>query len=245
MLKETQLITYALIKLQGTGLYTKAIELWQRRGVKDRQSWADFRQFMIEQFERMLREGTGPSIVQEGYGTLFNAMEAEDTETDDGSLLMGAITKYAERASAAESKVTELESGLATLQHQFAAFMSQAAPMQMQQAIPMQQASFFGQQGPPAFVQVPSMPLNKKRKSPRDGASQGQPQQQQWGQSTTPMAWQPPTPQNFATQQLTAQWNAQARPQQGPGQQQQRGAYSNTKKLISQALTIVTRADTT
>ena len=51
----------------------------------------------------MLREGTGPSIAQEGYGTLFNAMEAEDAETDDGSLLVGAITKYVERASAAES----------------------------------------------------------------------------------------------------------------------------------------------
>ena len=48
VLKETQLIPYALIKLQCAGLYTKAIELWQRRGVKDRQSWADFRQFIIE-----------------------------------------------------------------------------------------------------------------------------------------------------------------------------------------------------
>ena len=36
VLKETQLITYALIKLQGTSLDAKAIELWQRRGIKDR-----------------------------------------------------------------------------------------------------------------------------------------------------------------------------------------------------------------
>ena len=63
---DPQLITYAMIKPKNTGLYTKALERWNVRAITDRKRWSDFCMFMIEQYERMLREGTGPTAAQEG-----------------------------------------------------------------------------------------------------------------------------------------------------------------------------------
>ena len=41
-LRNTQLITHALIKMLATGLYAKPIERWSNRDVKDHQLWSDF-----------------------------------------------------------------------------------------------------------------------------------------------------------------------------------------------------------
>ena len=66
---------------------------------------------MVGKYERMLAEGAGTTIQQEGYGTAFHdeeTMRDEETFTE-------TIVKYAERASQAESRVSELEGRLAML----------------------------------------------------------------------------------------------------------------------------------
>ena len=76
----------------------------------------------------MLAAGGGTTMAGEGYGGsgAYNAMEQEDA-----SSLAGSIVQYAERASAAEGKVSNLESRLAALEMagppQSAYFMPQTA----------------------------------------------------------------------------------------------------------------------
>ena len=60
---------------------------------------------MVGEYERMLTEGLGTTIHQEGYVTAFHA---EETISDEETLTE-TIVKYAERASQAESRVNELE----------------------------------------------------------------------------------------------------------------------------------------
>ena len=55
---------------------------------------------MIEEYENLLQEGGGTTLGQEGYRGAFNA-----TEDIDDALLAKIIVQYAERTSAAESKV--------------------------------------------------------------------------------------------------------------------------------------------
>ena len=74
---EVNIIDHALIKLSETGsLYTKALEKWNGRLVADQRKWAKFRTVMVGKYERMLAEGSGTKIHQEGYGTAFHAEEA-------------------------------------------------------------------------------------------------------------------------------------------------------------------------
>ena len=65
------------------------------------------------------------------------------------------MTRYAKRATAAESEVSDLKSAVSALQQQMAA-------MAMGQ-----QAAFFGQQQPPPMIHI-----TKKRKTPRKGATE-------------------------------------------------------------------------
>ena len=60
-MKGTQMIANALIKMKNTGLYAKAIEKWGKREAEQRKQWSDFRAFMIEQYEKMLRSNEGPT----------------------------------------------------------------------------------------------------------------------------------------------------------------------------------------
>ena len=60
----------------------------------------------------MLAEGSGMTIHQEGYGMEFHA---EETMSDEETLTE-TIVKYVERASQAESRVSELEGLLAMLE---------------------------------------------------------------------------------------------------------------------------------
>ena len=105
-LTDVNLIDHALIKLSETGgFYTKALENWNRCLVADRRKWATFRMVMVREYKRMLAEGSGITIHQEGYGTAFYA---EETMRDEETLTE-TIMKYAERASHAESRVSKLE----------------------------------------------------------------------------------------------------------------------------------------
>ena len=106
---EVSLINHELIKLSETGcFYTKALEKWNGRLVADRRKWATFCTVMFGKYERMLAEGAGTTIRQEGYGTAFHA---EETMSDEESLTK-TIVKYAERASLAKLRVCEFEGRL-------------------------------------------------------------------------------------------------------------------------------------
>ena len=64
---EVNLIDHALIKLSETGgFYMKALEKWNGRLVADRRMWVTFRTVMVSEYKRMLAEGAGTTIQQEG-----------------------------------------------------------------------------------------------------------------------------------------------------------------------------------
>jgi hypothetical protein len=115
-LSEVNRIDHALIKLSETGgmVYAKALETWNGRPPQERKTWAQFREIMVQQYEKMLAEGSGTTMSQEGWGTAYNAIGTH--RDDDGNSLTESIVKYAERATVAESKVSELESRLSNLE---------------------------------------------------------------------------------------------------------------------------------
>eukprot|EP00804_Cyclotella_cryptica_P030999 CCRYP_013582-RA/>CCRYP_013582-RA protein AED:0.56 eAED:0.40 QI:0/-1/0/1/-1/1/1/0/562 len=119
-LSDATLIQFALIKLSKSGLYAKAIERWNAKDIADRSTWTDFKQHIISEYERMLREGGGSTFGQEGYGAAYHTME-----TDDTSSLAESIVQYAERATMAESKVAALEDRLANIEQNQMAMHSQ------------------------------------------------------------------------------------------------------------------------
>jgi hypothetical protein len=190
--KETQLITYTLIKIANTGLYSKAIERWSGRDVDDRCAWADFRAFMIREYERMLREGGGPTTGQEGWGGAFNAaMAAAEESNNNDSSLLASITTYAERATAAESEVSAMKGQIEGTQAQMAALLlnpvpycTMAPPMMQQPTMIPPQMAMMGTQAVPPTIAVPQQQqqqqqqfgAQKKRKSPNVNMGQ----QQQW-----------------------------------------------------------------
>ena len=67
---------------------------------------------MLGEYERMLAEGAGTTMQQEGYGTALNAVE----NLIDEESLTETIVNYAERASLAKSEVIELERHLSMLE---------------------------------------------------------------------------------------------------------------------------------
>ena len=68
-LSDVNLITYAMIKLSKCGgLYTKAIELWQSKTKEGKKTRENFRQYLITEYEKLLSEGGGKTVGQEGYG---------------------------------------------------------------------------------------------------------------------------------------------------------------------------------
>ena len=67
---------------------------------------------MVEQYERLLKLGTGITMGQEGYETAFHAT----TATDGDDLLATSIVDYVERTSAAKSMVSDLENRLGMLE---------------------------------------------------------------------------------------------------------------------------------
>ena len=142
-LKQSQLISYALIKMSDTGLYGKPIERWNARDLRDRRQWSQFRQFMVEQYKRMLREAGGTTMGQDGYGSAFNAQEQDDDS------LVTAVTSFPEWASENEKAMGSVVAEIGELKAAFAAMMSSGAPPPTHVYAPTPpqppQAAYFGQ----------------------------------------------------------------------------------------------------
>ena len=82
-LSEVNLIDHALIKLSETGcMYTKALETWNGRAPLERKTWAQFRIVMVKQYEKILAEGAGTTISQEGWGTAYNTIGPNDDDAN-------------------------------------------------------------------------------------------------------------------------------------------------------------------
>jgi hypothetical protein len=112
-MSDVNLISYGTIKLSKCGgLYSKAMERWQAKDNAIQRVWANFRQHYITEYEKLLAEGGGTTLGQDGYGGAFHATES----TTDDTSLTESIVRYAERATAAEGKVTELEQRLSQLE---------------------------------------------------------------------------------------------------------------------------------
>ena len=58
------------------GLYPKAIERWQRNTKEGKKIRENFRQNLFAKYEKMLVEGGGTTLAQDGYETACNATEA-------------------------------------------------------------------------------------------------------------------------------------------------------------------------
>jgi len=74
--------------------------------------WANFRKYYITEYEKLLAEGGRTTLGQEGYGGAFHMADT----LEDESSLTESIVKYAERATAAERKIPNLEQCLAQLE---------------------------------------------------------------------------------------------------------------------------------
>jgi hypothetical protein len=168
-LSEVNLIDHALIKLSKTGgMYTKALESWNGRPPADRKTWAQFREVMVKQYEKMLAEGSGTTIGQEGWGAAYNAIGTND---EDNQSLTESIVKYAERATLAESKVSDLESRLSMLE-----MGGPPTQLPVNAAYFTPQAATFHHPAPPETIHV----------QPQPGPTmQMPPQQQQWPPQAT------------------------------------------------------------
>ena len=59
------------------------MERWQAKAQGDKKLWANFRTHYITEYEKLLAEGGGTTLEQDGYGGAFNATE---TNTDNTSL---------------------------------------------------------------------------------------------------------------------------------------------------------------
>ena len=83
-LSDINFISYVMIKLSKCGgLYTKAVEWWKRKTTAYKNIWANFRQHLIAEYEKLLAKGVITTFAQEGYGTIFNATEGT---TDNSSI---------------------------------------------------------------------------------------------------------------------------------------------------------------
>jgi hypothetical protein len=211
-MSDVNLISYGTIKLSKCGgLYTKAMERWQAKNDAVKRVWANFRQHYITEYEKLLAEGGGTTLGQDGYGGAFNA--TAETITDDTSLTE-SIVRYAERASAAEGKVSELEQRLSQLEvgsqmmappPHAAYFAPEMAYFTPQQQVPptinipppQQQYGVQQQYGGQNSFQQPYQPNKRSRK--RGGSAAGD-QGQYFGARPTGYQ-QPPQPYNPYQQQ--------------------------------------------
>ena len=88
----------------------KAVERWQSVPTK---TWMEFKIHFKKEYARMLKEGGGNTMQNEGYGTAFNTIE------DDTSLvsITEGLTNYVEKQSATDTTVTNLTDHAAFLTH--------------------------------------------------------------------------------------------------------------------------------
>ena len=70
-----------MIKINKKRIYSKALARWNAKVVTNHIVWANFRNHMIVEYEKVLDEGGRTTISKEGYGTAFHTTE----ETDDNA----------------------------------------------------------------------------------------------------------------------------------------------------------------
>ena len=105
------IIMHGLIKLTKTGgLYARAIERWNAKGIAERQSWINFKTHFISEYEKMLVAGGDISISNNGWGAVFNTVE------DDVSSLAESIVQYVDRVTMSEGKASDREGCLSVLE---------------------------------------------------------------------------------------------------------------------------------
>ena len=109
-LPEITLIDHALMN----NLYNKAIEWWQTHTTK---TWLAFKNHFKKEYARMLKEGDGSTMQNEGYRTASNTIE-DDTSLQ---LITEGLKNYAEKQSATDSTVTNLTDHAAFLAHRIEA----------------------------------------------------------------------------------------------------------------------------
>ena len=94
------------------GIYSKEITRWNTKMATDCTIWENLRNHMIAEYEKLLAEGHGTTLAQEGYVTMFHATE----DTNKNASLTESIVEYAERATVAERKMSNLENRLSMME---------------------------------------------------------------------------------------------------------------------------------
>ena len=107
-LPDTALINYAMININETEIYSKAIARWNSKATTNCIVWENFFNQMIEEYEKLLAKVGGMTLSQEGYGTEFHTTE----ENNDNASLVEIIVEYAERETVAKIKMSKLVSHL-------------------------------------------------------------------------------------------------------------------------------------
>ena len=74
----------------------------------------DYVKFMVTKYERLQQEIGGTTLGQEGYGGAYMGTEGQDD--DGGSSLTASVVEYAKKASRTDTRVSDLESRLATFE---------------------------------------------------------------------------------------------------------------------------------
>ena len=77
-LPDMALINYAMIKMNKTGIYSKALARWNVKKATDHIIWENLRNHMIAEYEKFLSKCGGTTLPQEGYGTAFHKTEGTD-----------------------------------------------------------------------------------------------------------------------------------------------------------------------
>ena len=105
---DTALIDYSMIKINKTGIYSKALVCWNAKTETNRTIKEKSRNHTIAEYEKLLAEGGRMTLAQEDYGMAFHTRE----ETDENASLVESIVEYAERSTVAKVKTSNLENRL-------------------------------------------------------------------------------------------------------------------------------------
>ena len=125
---EVILIDASLAKMSETGIYTKAIEKWNKAG---KTTWTEFRVHVVEQYECMFTEMGGTTTGQMGYSGAFQAMTAEEDDDDSIATLNEEFASYAAKQSRTDSTVSGLSEQTALLAQQLAQTQAQLQAIMM------------------------------------------------------------------------------------------------------------------
>ena len=101
---DLQMICQAMENLRAYGhLYVKALAIWLREDPAHCMVWTISKDCMYQQYERMLQERGGGTLVMDGYGGDFNAIASEDT-----AILTESLVNYAKQSTRTSAQVDKL-----------------------------------------------------------------------------------------------------------------------------------------